>query len=371
MSNKVLIKRSSVQGKNPATTDLALGELALNTYDGNLFFKKSPGGTDAVVTVSTNGNLLAYTRVTSNTTAVSRQSYIADTSGGTFTITLPASPSTGDWVIIADGANFNTTALTVGRNSQTIEGIAEDLSLNISGVSVTLVYDGSTWEVFTQVGAQGGTEVTLGGVQTLTNKTLTTPTISSPSITGTVASLTIAGAASVTANSATDKYINIGTHGQLFDDGNIHIHSNSGALWLNTLDGSDINLGLQSNSGTSNVKASGIFSMNSGYGSIAPVFGVRAWISCGYIGTTMVTNGSGNLSVTRTAAGKYSFTFGTAMPDGNYSVTATCKTPVDNSDVAANLAYNIATTTTGFTIHCARYGTGFVDVPQLCVQVVR
>jgi hypothetical protein len=53
MSNKVLIKRSAVQSKNPATTDLSLGELALNTYDGNLFFKKSPGGTDAIVTVAT------------------------------------------------------------------------------------------------------------------------------------------------------------------------------------------------------------------------------------------------------------------------------------------------------------------------------
>ena len=53
MSNKVLIKRSAVQSKNPATTDLSLGELALNTYDGNLFFKKSPGGVDSIVSVAT------------------------------------------------------------------------------------------------------------------------------------------------------------------------------------------------------------------------------------------------------------------------------------------------------------------------------
>jgi len=53
MANKVLIKRSAVQGKNALTTDLSLGELALNTYDGNLFFKKSPGGTDSIVTVVT------------------------------------------------------------------------------------------------------------------------------------------------------------------------------------------------------------------------------------------------------------------------------------------------------------------------------
>jgi hypothetical protein len=172
MANKVVLKRSAVEGKTPTTGDLALGELALNTYDGNLFFKRDVSSTETIVRVATNTNLLSYTRVTSNTTAVSRQSYIADTSGGTFTITLPLSPASGDWVTIADGASFLTNALTVGRNSQTIEGIAENLSLNISGVSVTLTFDGTTWQVYTQVGAQGGTEVTLGGVQTLTNKTI-------------------------------------------------------------------------------------------------------------------------------------------------------------------------------------------------------
>lgn len=182
--------------------------------------------------------------------------------------------------------------------------------------------------------------------------------------------LTISTAASVVANSATDNYINVGARGQIFDDGNFHIHAIDGNIWINSLTGGDISLGLQSNSGTSVTKANSLH-MNAGYGSIAPTFGVRAWISCGYIGGNMVTNGSGNLSVTRSATGKYVFTFATPMPDGNYCVTATAKTPVDDSDVATNLGYNIATTATGFTIHCARYGSGFIDVPQLCVQVVR
>ena len=175
MANTVVLKRSSVQGKVPTTGDLALGELALNTNDGNLFFKRDVSGTESVVRVATNTNLLSYVRVTSNTTAVSRQAYIADTSGGTFTITLPSSPATGDWVTIVDGASFQTTALTVGRNSSTIADTAENLSLNIEGVSVTLVYDGSTWEVFTQVGANGGDQsglVTGSSTTTFTNKTI-------------------------------------------------------------------------------------------------------------------------------------------------------------------------------------------------------
>lgn len=49
--SQILIKRSAVAAKVPATTDLALGELAINTYDGKLYLKKSVGGTETVVQV--------------------------------------------------------------------------------------------------------------------------------------------------------------------------------------------------------------------------------------------------------------------------------------------------------------------------------
>jgi hypothetical protein len=76
-------------------------------------------------------------------------------------------------VVVADaGASWGTNNLTVGRNGSTIGGLAEDLVCNINGVSVTLVYDGTTWEVYAQIGGNGGTAVTLNGVQTLTNKTI-------------------------------------------------------------------------------------------------------------------------------------------------------------------------------------------------------
>lgn len=521
MANKVLLKKSSVSAKVPLTTDLDYGELALNYADGKLYFKNSGNSIQSFGSTS-------YIRVTSNTTAVAGKSYLCDTSGGTFTLTLPASPATGDTVIIADGASFSTTALTVGRNSSTIESVADDLSINIGGVHVTLTYDGTTWQVYTQVGANGGTEVTLSGSQTLTNKTISgsgsslsgigassfsgvvtitdstaTSSTSSGSLVlsgglgiaggitaggsivltnagganiGTVSSsatllnanastisfagaattlnigassgtttvnnmlkinytgssesslqitgnntkggagyhdflkvtntgqtnpnkflrlnstgtlelinsaynatllsitdgglLTIPGTASVTNNTATTNGINVGTHGTVFDDGNFHVHSTSGALWLNANDGSDIIVGTQTNSGTSRLAANN-FVLDAGYGSRAPVYGVRAWINCGYVGSTMTTRASGNLSVSRTGVGVYVFTFGSAMPDRNYSINCTAQTPTTNSDVAANIAYNVTPSTTGFTIHTARYGTGQVDVSELHVQVVR
>ena len=51
MSTVIKAKRSSVQGKVPLTTDLALGEFAINTYDGKLFLKKNVSGSESVVEI--------------------------------------------------------------------------------------------------------------------------------------------------------------------------------------------------------------------------------------------------------------------------------------------------------------------------------
>ena len=49
MSSTIKIKRSAVEGKTPTTGQLELGEIALNTYDGKLYFKKSQGAVDSIV----------------------------------------------------------------------------------------------------------------------------------------------------------------------------------------------------------------------------------------------------------------------------------------------------------------------------------
>lgn len=184
MSTNIKLKRSAVEGKIPTTTNLDLGELAINTNDGKLFFKKDDG-TEAIVTVqevtennlaidssgldNTNSNTLAgvindldgaitsgggggsgvaWTVKTGNYTASSNDYLIADTSSGAFTITLPSTPSTGDFVVIADGADFSANKLTVARNGSTIEGVADDFELDIQHVKVEFVYDGTTWQVF-------------------------------------------------------------------------------------------------------------------------------------------------------------------------------------------------------------------------------
>lgn len=116
---------------------------------------------------------IEYVVKTSNYTTQDKEGVLADTSGGSFTVTLPATPATGAQVVVADPTgDWGTNNLTIGRNGSTIADVAQDLVCDISGASVQLVYDGTTWAVYAQVGGNGGTVVTLNATQTLTNKTI-------------------------------------------------------------------------------------------------------------------------------------------------------------------------------------------------------
>jgi hypothetical protein len=50
-NNKILLKRSSEQGKVPTSSDLDFGEIAVNTHDGRLYVKKDPGTGNVIVTM--------------------------------------------------------------------------------------------------------------------------------------------------------------------------------------------------------------------------------------------------------------------------------------------------------------------------------
>jgi hypothetical protein len=106
---------------------------------------------------------LSFSTISSATTALSGSGYIADTTGGAFTVTLPATPVAGDRVVITDATgDWGTNNLTVGRNSSTIEGLAEDLVLNVSDLYVTLLYSGLTWQVYAEARSYDGTAPVTG-----------------------------------------------------------------------------------------------------------------------------------------------------------------------------------------------------------------
>ena len=82
---------------------------------------------------------------TTTFTAVAGEGYFVNTNGGAFTMTLPATPTIGDEVSFVDYAGtFDTNNLTIGRNSENIQGSAADLTVSVERAANTLVYTDGT-----------------------------------------------------------------------------------------------------------------------------------------------------------------------------------------------------------------------------------
>ena len=111
----------------------------------SLYFKDAY--IDSITTTGAlNGALKRWTVKTANYTAVAGDRVLADTSGGAWTLTLPASPAVGDEIHILDStASFDTNNLTVARNSLKIQGGTADLTLTTENTGIGLVYMSSTY----------------------------------------------------------------------------------------------------------------------------------------------------------------------------------------------------------------------------------
>jgi len=105
MANTIKIKQSSVAAKVPTTAQLALGELAVNTYDGKLYFKKNVLGTETIVDV------LAATGGT--VTGVTATAPVLSSGGNAPVISMAAATtSVPGYLTAADWTTFNAKAPT-------------------------------------------------------------------------------------------------------------------------------------------------------------------------------------------------------------------------------------------------------------------
>jgi len=168
MSNKVLLKKSSVLGKAPETSDLDYGELALNYADGFLYFKNSnnviqsfAAYNSATVTLTATQTLTNKTLTSPTLNTPSINGGTVSLSSGTLVVPVSASPAQTDTGSIAYDSGFGV--LTIG-----------------TGSSRKQIVDTST-------------------SQTLTNKTLTAPSLGNSVLTGTLtANLTVSQTFTVT-----------------------------------------------------------------------------------------------------------------------------------------------------------------------------
>jgi len=125
--------------------NIVLDGLTFPNADGSAdtFLKTNGSGTLSFAEVS--GGTSWQAVKTTGFTAVAGEGYFCNTTSAAFTVTLPASPTIGDEVAIVDYAGtFDTNNLTVGRNSENIQGSAADLTVATERAGFTLVYTDGT-----------------------------------------------------------------------------------------------------------------------------------------------------------------------------------------------------------------------------------
>jgi hypothetical protein len=86
---------------------------------------------------------------TADFTAVSGEGYFVNTAGGAITVTLPASPSIGDFVGVVDYGSAATNNITIARNGSNFNAAASNRVTNGNRVSEVYVYSDATvgWTV--------------------------------------------------------------------------------------------------------------------------------------------------------------------------------------------------------------------------------
>lgn len=77
--------------------------------------------------------------ISTNTTAVASLTYVFTAS---LTLTLPASPTAGDWVAVQNSSG--TTTAVIARNGSNIMSLAENMTVDNATASLTLVYADAT-----------------------------------------------------------------------------------------------------------------------------------------------------------------------------------------------------------------------------------
>ena len=142
VANILKVKRSSVQGKIPLTTDIDLGELAVNTYDGKLFLKKNVGGTETIVDVTVGADAGTVLNLL-KTVDGSGSGLDADLVEGMHAV----STNTVNSIVARDASgNFSAGTITaaLSGNASTTTKLATARTISITGdVTGSVSFDGS------------------------------------------------------------------------------------------------------------------------------------------------------------------------------------------------------------------------------------
>jgi hypothetical protein len=137
MANVVKLKRSAVDGKTPTVSDLQLGEVALNTYNGRLFFKKETDGTQNIVEVTTlNGQQTMYNKTFVGATFTDD----IDLSNGSGIIDDTGSDGSSGSVLTSTGTGVRWTE----QQTNSLEGLNDTVFSGLTSGQI-IKYNGTYW----------------------------------------------------------------------------------------------------------------------------------------------------------------------------------------------------------------------------------
>jgi hypothetical protein len=140
MANIVKVKRSATPAKVPTTSDLQLGEIAVNTYDGKMYIKKD-NGTASVVEIGAggggSGTVTSVAALTLGTTGADLSSTVANsTTTPVITLNVPTASATNRGALSAtDWTTFNNKTSNTG--TVTSVGITAGTGVTSSGGPIT------------------------------------------------------------------------------------------------------------------------------------------------------------------------------------------------------------------------------------------
>jgi hypothetical protein len=121
MAVKIELKRSAVPGRVPTTSSLELGELAINTYDGKLFYKQDVSGSESIIQVATtSGSILSasYANNAGNANTATSSSYALNSTSASYTLfATSASHALNANNAISASYALNTTSASYALNS--------------------------------------------------------------------------------------------------------------------------------------------------------------------------------------------------------------------------------------------------------------
>jgi hypothetical protein len=144
MAQNIILKRSAVPGRVPDTGSINLGEVAINTFDGKLYFKKS-GSIESVETIITTNSITSGSIFVSDDITIQQDLYVVRdviTDGD-----IDASGSlSGSGLSINDTLNithnnFQLSGSAAVTGSLTVLGEINARQFNINIISSSIIFE--------------------------------------------------------------------------------------------------------------------------------------------------------------------------------------------------------------------------------------